>query len=206
MPSFCSETTVEIAVASQLRTLFGADRRRVVPVHFWASREGSRAASKLHAGIAFRLVALFVRRPKLGSVPTVVAGKLNHELVQFAKVARSMNILTFAVFPCVGNLLDLAEDPKLLFLDVPETDGDVHFAVRLDRDPCAVTPEVAPLLREPGAIVRRLHQVQAPATLEDWSRTIKHVRREVPGPGSWLPWGGSTYKPLYLFLAETEDR
>ena len=202
MASFCNERTVEIAIASQLRILFGAGGRRVIPIHFWASREGSKAASEIHAGIPFRLLALFVRRPKLSSLETSVDGKLNIELLQFARVAKRANIPTVAVFPCAPNLLDLVDDPALLFLGIPDEGEDIYFSVRLEEGSYVVTSEVMPLLIEPSTIVQCVYQNQAPATLDTWARIIKQVRREVPEQKSWFPWGRSTYKPLYLLLAD----
>lgn len=202
MPSFCNETTVEIAIASQLKSLLEADGRKVVPIHFWATREGSRAASAVHADIPFRIIAVFVRRPKLGPQQGVVHGKLNDEIVRFANVARQANIPTVAVFPCARNLIELVGNPPLLFLDIPNKAGDVHFSVQVDVNPRVVSAEAVPLEVAPDIIAERAYQMQAPASLEIWSRTIRQVRQEAPGDKSWLPWGRSVYKPLYLLLAD----
>jgi hypothetical protein len=202
MASFCNETTVEIAIAAQLRDVLGQGKRRVVPVHFWASREGSRTASRVHADVPLRLIALFARRPKSSAAPHVVEGKINWELQRFAGVAKTVGIPTFAVFPCVNNLLDLSDTPPLLFLDIQGEGGDVFFSVQLGESVNLLTSAVRPLVVTPDAMIDRAYQMQKPATLEWWSQAIRDVRAHSTESGSWIPWGRATYKPLYLLLSD----
>lgn len=203
--SFLSERTVEYSIVpplvAHLRERIGC----AVPMYFWASREGNSIAMNLHEGRRLRVVAVFARRPKLAA-GNVIAVKLNAELSEFALVAASHGIPTFAGVPVVENLFDLGDAFSTLWLSMHDREPvDIHFTISSGSLGAVATDEHGRRMNTIG--LDDISEAAKSATALDWRDVVKAIReaRNVQRAfgGRGLFWGGGGYQPVYLLIPES---
>ena len=62
--SFMSEHTVEYALVPKMIGILAPQFPRVIPIYFWATREGSRISRLCDVSGKVRVIAVFPRRPQ----------------------------------------------------------------------------------------------------------------------------------------------
>lgn len=208
MSSFFCERTAEYALVSVLQRSLASRFGSAIPIFYWKTREGNRVSSDLHKGCAVRILAMFARRPKIIGVNNFVAGKINHELAQFARAARSVGIFTVAGFPAVMSILHLYDDPPIFWLPINSIGaGDIHFFTDLSHS----HPEPVDI---EGHHVRTMTLGQIQCAIEErsivmpWDEAMQRIaelRLECCRGSSFFWFGGiGGYKPVY-FLMPCDD-
>ncbi|WP_288381936.1 hypothetical protein [uncultured Massilia sp.] len=203
MSSFFCERTAEYALVPVLQRALEKHFGSAVPIFYWKTREGNRISSEVHKTDNVRVLAMFARRPKLTGVKNLVAGKINHELFEFADAARSVGIPTIAGFPVVSTLHDLYRNPAILWLPVNHTGMD-ELVFTAD----SAAPDPIPT-DEDGGLVQILslesviEEVAEKAKVLSWDEAMDHIselRLEHYRDGYFgFGWFGG-YKPVYFLM------
>lgn len=208
MISFMSEHTAEYALVGDLMNRLNPTFPHVVPMYFWASREGDTMAREAFNGKEVRLVAVFPRRPKVFSPhDDHVLVKFNSSVLLHAHIARACGIAVLAGVPLVSDLSEFRIDSKCAWFIV-------HGAKTGDTDLEMLLTKCGEIAEHTG----RLGTVSGPAHTEDilrdlketceagvwdsWLRLIREIRKTVcPERGRFL-WSFPACKPFYLAILE----
>jgi len=144
MLGFLSEHTAEYVLVPRLRSILAAKFGIVIPVYFWKTREGNSLSNLIHKSEFVRVLALFPRRPKLTS-PTeeTIWGKINQELLEYARASSSAGIPAIAGLPLAHSLPELWENREPIWISLAyESPEDVVFEVEaVSRKVVSVRPE-----------------------------------------------------------------
>jgi len=98
--SFISEHSLEYIVVPSICKILRAKYKRIIPIYYWATREGNALSGKLHSNIRVRLLSVFPRRPKIDSnQPDIIYGKLNNAILHFAEISKSIAFQQFFACP-----------------------------------------------------------------------------------------------------------
>lgn len=126
-----SEHTAEFILVPKLMEFIKTRYTNVVPVYFWATREGNKLSRDLHRNMNLKIIAFFPRRPKFDSKnPKLIYGKINSLIFEFANFASSLNIPTIAGLPIVGSLLDLSKNPSICWFHIVKSEPkDITFEI-----------------------------------------------------------------------------
>jgi hypothetical protein len=180
----------------------------VIPIYFWKGREGNRHSLAIHNSRFVRLLALFGRRPKVGIDGSVLGGKINHELLVFAKRAHEMGIPSIAGFCLSPTLFELTEDPAMYWIPLWEVHkiygfADILFQPSPDDGgqnlidmsgqclPAVPTEDIA-------FVVQAASSVMSFATAVE---VMSELRSPLQSEESSFPWWGSGYKPVYFLIS-----
>jgi hypothetical protein len=200
--SFISEHSLEYIVVPSICKILRAKYKRIIPIYYWATREGNTLSSKLHSNLRVWILSVFPRRPKIDSNHSdVIYGKLNNSILHFAEVAKSIGIPTIFCMPIVKSFLDISDDSKCLYLDVSKyNEGDIHFRVNNNVDVISIDSEQKANLTilDSSAILK----IQAGGKMMNWDEAnlnmnqLRNVNDKYPH--FWM----SQYKPVYFILLE----
>ncbi len=201
--SFISEHSLEYIVIPRLSEMLREYYRRIVPIYYRATREGNMFSEKLHSNLQLRIFAAFPRRPKFENIAsTVVCGKINESIMQFADAARSYGIPTIFCLPIVRSLRDITSDCRCVFLNVSQyVSGDIYFRVRdkgeLVDVECEQNACVTPI--DSAAVVAIAQKGQV-LSWHDAILNLNALRNSNTRHHSsfWM----SQYKPVYLLLLQ----
>lgn len=205
--SLMNERTLEFALVPVVQKALEEQFGRAVPIYFWKSQEGNRHSLAIHGDRPVRLLALFGRRPKMTAGSASIEGKLNQQLLCFARQARELGIASIAGFCPVTALFDLTKHPTMywvLLWQVKQEDGfvDVLFRSVLTTNgeklidttglPLPVVPtEGLPL------VVRRTSNIMSFAKAVE---AMSQLRSTLGTDGGAFPWWGSSHKPVYFLI------
>jgi len=206
MTSFFSERTAEYALVPMLHEYLRSRYSNVSPIFFWKTREENSSAEKLHDSYWVKILAMFAKRPKVFGLQNVVRGKVNAELITYAKTAMRVGIPTILGFPAVQSVFDLYKKPHMYWLNLNSLmDGDFYFTVNLAKDipipvdennkvvPTVTLTEIADLIDVNSDTLRWSDAMVHLSEL----RAIQH-KTEISSPFAWF--GG--YKPVYFLISQ----
>jgi len=205
MSSFFCERTAEYTVVPHLTDHLRLTFRIVVPIFFWATREGSKESLARHEPSHVRILAVFARRPKTCERPNLLKGKLNAELFRFARVAYRLGVFSVAAIPIARSVFELGPGAPVLYLSLSSSDDhDVEFLV--DRSPLTILQRNADMsdvtTLSLSDISEAVEHRTRPLAWSDAVRVMSNLRRELVKNGSrWMPFS-SGYKPVYFVLLE----
>jgi len=202
-----NERTLEFALVPLVQTALKEHFDRAVPIYFWKSREGNRHSLAIHGDRPVRLLALFGRRPKMAAGGVAIEGKLNYQLLEFAKQAHEFGIASIAGFSPVTALFDLAKHPTIywillsqvkqdnewgdvLFHSVPTTGGETLIDTSGLPLPVVSTADIPLAVRDTSNVMSFAAAVEA----------MSELRSTLSGNGGFFPWLGSGYKPVYFLI------
>ena len=200
--SFISEHSLEYIVVPSICEILRANYKRIVPIYYWATREGNTLSSELHDSLRVRILSVFPRRPKIESIYSdVIHGKINDSLLQFAKVAKSFGIPTIFCMPIIKSFLDISNDCKCLYFNVSRyEEGDIHFRVKNGVDGVEIDSEhkASITMLDSSAILT----IMAEGKMLNWTEANLHLRQlrnvNVEHSFFWM----SQYRPVYILLFE----
>ena len=207
MSSLMNERTLEFALVPVVQKALEEHFGRAVPIYFWKSREGNRHSLAVHEDRPVRLLALFGRRPKMAAGSASIEGKLNQQLLCFAKQARELGIASIAGFCPVAALFDLVKHPTMywvllwrvtqvdgwgdvLFRSVPTTSGEKLIDTTGLLLPVVPTEDISLAVRETSNVMSFAAAVEA----------MSQLRSTLGSDGGAFPWWGSSYKPVYFLI------
>lgn len=202
--SFISEHTAEYVLVPALARILSAKFAHVVPVYFWATREGNETARRSMDRQRVRLISVYARRPKVKEpAQNHILVKLNAQLFEFARRAAPLGIPVFAGVPLASSLASLGLDVQCSWLRLkPEGthDRDIEFSLTLDGVKCGDDHGCAdwdgPL--QPDQLVESVLDSTESVPWERAVENLKQIQSGVRNYGRWPFFGG--YKPFYLLL------
>jgi hypothetical protein len=204
-----SEHTAEYVLVNDLVHRLTPAFPNIIPIFFWATREGNRFALESMDDQNLRLVTCFARRPKVDPTCGSLLMKINREIIIYRHACALINIPVLVGLPMVKSLSALRLNSPCNWFDLANFDyadgGDCHFTISWD----AVTAATRPLPNLPGPLTNmQIEELVKRSPIVSWSRAVDHirdVRRTVSEQtiGSYGYWrfsfiGG--YKPFFLLV------
>lgn len=210
LSSVMNERTLEFTLVPVVQAALEERFDRAVPIYFWKSREGNRHSLATHGDRPVRLLALFGRRPKMAAGGAAIEGKLNHQLLEFAKQAHEFGIASIAGFSPVRALFDLAKLPTMhwiLLWQVKQDDGwgDVFFhSVPTTGEETLIDTNGLPLpVVSTADIPVAVHNTSNVMSFAAAVEAMSQLRSALSGDRGFFPWWGSNYKPVYFLIPST---
>ena len=207
--SFISEHTAEYALVRDLVGILSREHATVIPVYFWATREGACVASTSVGPRMLRVVTAYARRPKVvDPTDNAILMKVNSLLLQAGAVGLQAGSPVFAGVPLAAGLLQFnIETPCCWFhvQDAAPDDRDVEIQISLSgqrQDKGAGSSGVVgPLAADDILSLIRQH-----ARPMCWHEAVDCMRRvrssgEIGMRGFFF----SGYRPFYLILPEARN-
>ncbi len=200
--SFLNERSVEFCLVPRLCRLL-SDFRRVTPIYFWRTREGSRLGFESDNGASVRVLAMYARRPKMSSVgDDTISMKINAYLRERVSFLANQGIPAVFGVPLASSLLDFQLSVPCIWFKVHsegKDSGDIVISMDASTgstqdnalDGSASTIQEDEIL----CMVRNAAQFRLTRAIE-----IMGQKLPVEAPASW--WFRGVYKPVYFLIQE----
>jgi hypothetical protein len=205
--SFMSEHTAEYVLVNDLVRRLSPTYPNLIPIFFWATREGNRTAIESMQDLNLRLVTCFARRPKVERAQAHhLFMKINPELMQYRQVCAPLGIPVLAGLPMVKSLPCLRPNSACNWFNLSEFDclDQQECYVAILRDGTAARCESNDKLVRP-LTTPEIENLVSKSPLITWSQAVEHlryIRRTVSVNTPHFPFLGG-YKPfLFLVLAK----
>jgi hypothetical protein len=202
--SFISEHTAEYALVRSLVGILSRQFSTIIPVYFWATREGSRIAARGVGQQQVRVIAAYARRPKVGNPEdSIVFMKINALLLQAGAAGLDVGIPVLAGVPLATGLLQFSiETPCSWFHINGRGPGDQDVEIRISL--IGATQESnssRPGVVGPLTADDLLSIVQTKARAMTWDVAVDCIRRvRSSGETGMRAFFFSRYRPFYLVL------
>ena len=209
LTSFMSEHTAEYVLVNDLVRRLTPAFSNLIPIFFWATREGNHFTLESMDCQNLRLVTCFARRPKVDpAAPSSLFMKINRELINYRHACASINIPVLVGLPIVKSLSALRLNSPCNWFDLAKFD----YA---DEGECYVTISSDGLLSTPPAPTfsgpltnPQIEELVNRSPIVSWSRAVDHIRdlrqmvsqQALESNGYWrFPFIGG-YKPFFLLV------
>jgi hypothetical protein len=202
--SFISEHTAEYPLMHSLVGILSRQFSTIIPIYFWATREGSRIAAEGIGRQPVCVVTAYPRRPKIvNPEDSILLMKINAELLHAGSAGLDVGIPVFAGVPLASGLLQFSIDTPCSWFHQEGSsaeDHDLHILVSLTgetHEPSSSRPGVIGPLTTEGL----LRVVQSAARKMSWDVAVESIRRirssgEIGTRGFFF----SGYRPFYLVM------
>ena len=200
MSSFLSEHTTEFILVPRLNRALNRKNDNVVPIYYWASREGNNLSMNLHKNEKVKIIALFPRRPKLFKKSEIIYGKINVDVFGFVNRASNLGIPTIAGLPLVDSIKKLKDDCIVCWLKIiNDFQNDLYFKYNINDG--EIVFENSPdnfiaIISE--AELGNLFESASIYNWEDASKIFRDLRTNFEGRSVHGFWGLRNYKPVYM--------
>lgn len=200
--SFINEHSAEFVLVPQFASILSTEYKSVVPIYFWAGREGSKISLECAQRGKLRVVAMYAPRPKI-DVPKqeIIEVKFNDILYRRAEYFHREGIPVFAGVPNVSSLKDfqVGSDCSWFYL---RGDGLGREEITL-LNTLNGRLEGSSLL-EPLSTKDILNYIRVFSTPLEWERAVEIIRSVGKSDGnhsySYWRFATDTYKPVYFLL------
>ena len=202
--SFISEHTAEYPLVHSLVGILSRQFSTIIPIYFWATREGSRIAAEGMGRRHVRVVTAYPRRPKVvNPEDSILLLKINAELLLAGSAGLDLGIPVLAGVPLASGLLQFSIETTCSWFHIKGSsagDHDLEILVSLTgeaQEPSSSRPGViGPLTSED-----LLSIVQSGAREMPWDVAVESIRRvrssgEIGTRGFFF----SGYRPFYLVM------
>jgi hypothetical protein len=207
--SFMCEHTVEFALVPKMIHILTTQFPKVIPIYFWATREGSRISRECTFGGKFRVVAVFPRRPKvLSPGDNRVFVKFNQQLFQSAHGAEEAGIPVLAGIPLVSSLMDFGLHCHYAWFQIRSKaipQKDLIWEVDLDGNIMGENLNNVPI-EGPLDDDEILDIVHTATSTLSWDETIERIRMVRPvshGDTILSRFFDFGYKPTFFVMLES---
>lgn len=132
--SFFSEHTAEYLIIPRLVGILRQTFHTVIPLYFWATREGNRMSVRSGPERLVRLMAVYPRRPKIECPRAdALSVRFNPELFQATCVAQQRGVPVIAGLPIANSIEKLTSDcPVAWFRLIPPEEEDCDVELRIE--------------------------------------------------------------------------
>lgn len=199
---FISEHTAEFVLVSEAVDAFAALCSKVIPISFWASREGRAKVSSER--MCFRVVSVFARRPKvISSADQVVIVKINRALFEYAAAAEQFGIPTLAASPLVASLDRLHIGCESVWFRLCDNGEREDFCLEVPLEKSRLQAAKRENVSGPSEIKEISRRVADSAERLSWQEVVRRLRelKNAAGPSGFM-FGPATYKPFHLLLVD----
>jgi hypothetical protein len=206
--SFMSEHTAEYVLVNDLVHRLSPAFPNLLPMFFWATREGNRTAIASMHHLSFRLLTCFARRPKVdGLLDDNILMKINRELKQYHQACTPLGIPVLAGLPMIRSLSSLRLTSVCNWFSLADFDcvDQAEFYVAVGRDGTATLYESDEKLAVPLTTLEIENLIRQSSQFS-WNEAVSHlrdVRRVVSRNTQQHYMFFGVYKPF--FVAALED-
>jgi hypothetical protein len=197
-----SEHTAEYALVPDLVAHLGKHFPIIVPVYFWATREGARVGRESISNHTIRVVAAFARRPKVvrpGDERILV--KVNEQLFAAARAGAEVGIPVLAGVPLVNNLVDFSIGVSCSWFHISSTSqptADREFLLALSEEPRR--PALQEGVSGPLTQMELVNIAQSWCSELDWMGAVDGMRYVKSAGGIHHPLFGGGYRPFFALM------
>ncbi|MBS1495242.1 MAG: hypothetical protein JST55_17180 [Bacteroidetes bacterium] len=103
--SFVSERTLEYSIVPKIRQMLKLKYKRVIPIFYWVSREGNLISEEINKDENFKVLAVYLRRPKIQSGG--IFFKVNQSIIDLYPQFNKFEIPVICVLPLASNITEL---------------------------------------------------------------------------------------------------
>ncbi len=191
--SFINEQTASYLLVPQFTAMLKRHFSKVIPIYYWATREGSSLGVAQLAGQNFTIVALYPRRPKLVNYQTDhVLVKINEQLFNFADLLAPAGIPVFAGSPMISSLNDLKNEVASAWFEIQPGGTEIQYRLDLPFDHgkhefTLTEAEILELIGKEGRAI----------SMDDFRKIIKEANSAI---FPFFVYGRNVYKPVYFFI------
>lgn len=200
--SFISEHTAEYALVPSLVGILSRHFSSIIPVYFWATREGSTIAGRSVGPQHVRVIAAYARRPKvINPEDSMVLMRINARLLHAGAAGLDVGIPVFAGVPLASGLLQFSiETPCSWFHINGRAPGDQDIEIRISLSGEAQGSDVGrPGVVGPLTADEVFGIVRSETRAMPWDVAVNSIRR-VRSSGDIGMHFFSSYRPFYLIL------
>lgn len=204
--SFMSEHTAEYVLVNDLVRRLSPAFPDLLPIFFWATREGNRTAVESMQHLKFRLLTCFARRPKVARfLNEHILMKINPELKQYYQACTPLGIPVLAGLPMIRSLSSLRLTSVCNWFSLADFDSvnQEEFYVAVARDGTATLFESDEKLGVPLTTVKIENLLRQSPQLS-WDEAVSHlgdIRRMVSYTTPRFIFFGA-YRPFVLAALE----
>lgn len=202
--SFISEHTAEYALVRSLVGILSRQFSTIIPVYFWATREGSSIAARGVGQQHVRVIAAYARRPKVVNPDdSIVLMKINTLLLHAGAAGLDVGIPVLAGVPLATGLLQFSIETPCSWFHINgrvPRDQDVEILISLSGE-AQESNSSRPGVVGPLTAEDILGIVQSKARTMPWEVAVDCIRRvrssgEIGMRGFFF----SGYRPFYLVV------
>ena len=194
--SFLSEHSVEYILVPKFHQILSQKFSTVIPIYFWATREGNKSSLESNKDEKFFVVAMYARRPKIGSQSKNIIVKFNDILFRRARYFNKEGILVFAGVPHAKELLEFQMDVGSSWFHL--VDGVEGYSV-IDSESGRLLESCdshGPLLD--NQILEIIDQNYRSHKFEEIIRIIRDAQKnDINSSNNWI-FNFESYKPVYF--------
>ena len=202
--SFISEHTAEYALVRSLVGILSQQFSTIIPVYFWATREGSIIAAKSVERTHVRVIAAYARRPKVvNPYDNIVLVKINALLLQAGAAGLDVGIPVLAGVPLASGLLQFSIETPCSWFHINGRvpgDQDVEICISLSGE-AQESNSCRPGVVGPLTANDLLSIVQSEARAMPWDVAVDCIRRvRSSGEKGMRGFFFSGYRPFYVVV------
>ena len=210
--SFISERSAEYILIPKLCGILAPHFRKIIPLYFWSTREGSGISRACSAFQKVRVINVFARRPKVWAPhqPSIEV-KLNKVLFEVAQESLSLGIPTFAGVPLASSIFDLSFDLDCIWFDLMELNNEIIYQISLEGDILSKlegdTLSKSESNNKTDGVIKEANLIESifsKCDLVEWRDAVESLRTIRRGGqyGTFYSIFGSGYRPFHLILLD----
>jgi len=195
--SFISEHTAEYILIPQIVHELEKDFDKVIPLYFWATREGGIMARASLRPFQYKVIALYARRPKIdlvGAEENLI--RINDLLFERAKTFGARGIPVIAGIPLLSDLNSLRLNSKCLWIHLADTGYQQDIKIDI-HNPLIENNHFS--LINPGEFKPLVNEKCNPIPGEE----VIDIMRSAKNGFNSQHWSGlfnEQYKPVYILI------
>lgn len=202
--SFISEHSAEYVLVPNMARILSTQFEKVIPIYFWATREGNSMSKSCAENRSIYLLAMFPRRPKIFEPgASQIRVKFNSVLFSAALRAQEFGVPVFAGVPLTNSILNFDLETQCLWFVVnaiPGETADVEIDMSVD-NPTTATGICDKKISGPLSADEILEHFYRLANRMTWDTAIEAMRT-IRATQSFTMWPFlQAYKPMYFALA-----
>lgn len=195
--SFVNEHSVEYVLVPQLVQLLEKNFKKVIPLYFWATREGGNMAKDSLRHHYFKMLAIYPRRPKIADINgDHILLNLNEVLFERSREFKKRGVPVIAGTLLIDSLYKFQLNAQCLWLKLNETGSQQTLEINLT-NPLITSPDVNVLRPNDFKFLIDEHcNSMSGEEIIDIMRSAKSRFEE----GFWAGLYGDLYKPFYVLI------
>jgi hypothetical protein len=195
MHSFLSEHSIELLMIPKLVNHLSEYYNKIIPIFYWANREGGILNNKILKNKEFRIIAVYARRPKFRKPDDdYFILKINEQLVAKNNVLKNFQVPSFAGIPLINSLEAFDNTAEFLWFNIDMFSGQSEIIIPLYLPDFSYTNLYGCINHQ--SMIEMIEEKSKPI---QWAKAVeifKEANRvEVRNTFFW-----TGYKPVYLLI------
>jgi hypothetical protein len=170
----------------------------VIPIYFWASREGGSMSREAMRKINFKMIAFYPRRPKVSEIhDDEVEVKFNQHLFIRANTLLEAGIPVFAGVPLISNIFEARSNCDCAWFQINQEGQEESLTLEIKAKTLISSKSVNQIqLTDFESIIDTQCKL---LNGEDIIKIIRSFKRDFDSDFYTSIWG-DTYKPIYFLI------